>query len=277
MSYYDADTETTTRSAREDLSFGRGAPAELRAVNALSANQLRALIGRWIRGFQIRPITIKTGGGDGQQRHPSINTHYTSLAQSAAGTVQITVPRDCPEGVYQTLSEYVEVPRGGQLKVTAHLVYHRWQWLRDDPARIDAPLLPHNVEMSHLAAAYEGEPIPGLTGRCTQVLESVAETAEMNESRKACARYGLMWRKADGTPISPEETEIYVGSTGCWHGHNSDRFPCYGPQPMLGTPSKRRTKSVTGITPSRTARFEGKKRGGGGSSGGASKAAKVKA
>lgn len=251
MAYFDATQETSLRGGQPVAPVGFAA-SDVRAVNAISSVQVVALVRHWIDIGTLKPITVHTGGGDGVAPHASIHTHYTTLVPSADGKVQATVP----VGHVDTVSALrTALGRArGQVKVTLHLAYWRYQGRRGSEAV--CPQLPSNIEISHLAAAYQGVLLPN-GDVCTQVMASVAESSEMNESRKACARYGLMWRKAlDGSKIVPGA--IYLGASSCWHGHDSDRFPCYGPQPEPCTPLLKR-KRISGGTPVRAARFSGKK------------------
>lgn len=284
MAYFNPSAETTARGA-PDLNLVGPAPNELRVVNLLTGTQIHDLVSRWMASGAIKPITCRCGGGDGVARHPDLNTYYTHLVGTrGAGegsVVQITVP--VASSAYARLRPFISSP---QIKVAAHLVWHRYQWIQNhaDQNRRrdwidDCPLLPLNVEMAHLAPAYAGTRASN-GERITQVLETVACTSEMNESMKPCARYGLMWRKAiGGAVIQPEERDTYVGPTSCFHGHIPGHFSCYGPppEPDLSTPTKKRVRSpklVTGHTAERVDRFAGRK-GGGGRGGGRGKKLKT--
>ena len=94
-------------------------------------------------------------------------------------------------------------------------------------------LVPQGVEASHLAEAYHRSNtfLPG-----HRVELSELEAREVNESRKVCSLFGLMWRKPDGSVIKPIECwplsgvpteDTYQGHTMCMHSVLGS--PCYGP------------------------------------------------
>lgn len=85
------------------------------------------------------------------------------------------------------------------------------------------------VDVSHQAESYHNAATwPGWHNGM-KVEESVAETSEVNEDRKACTLFGRMWQFPDGTPMSPADAKSYVGPTACPHS----RFgkPCFAPYP----------------------------------------------
>jgi hypothetical protein len=130
--------------------------------------------------------------------------------------------------------------------------------------------VPVGVEVSHLAEAYHiGEPV----GFKVEVSE--LESSEVNESRKVCTKFGLMWYKANGDPIEPHERfeddagnanpAPYIGPTLC--PHKGLGSPCYAPYPIG-------SRVPTFLSPGRD-RAGGSKMGGGkGSGGGGAKKSK---
>ena len=230
MAYHRIRDETSLKTGSLDI-VGP-ARSEYRPVNALSVDMVNRLVTHWIRIACLKPCTLTTGGVD-----RPLKTHYTTMAASADGKVQMTVPSHMTD-IISVLREY-QSSGSKQVKVTSHLVY--WRWVND------GALFPMSLEMSHLCAAWAGSVLNG--ERCTQVLACVAETMEMNEPRKACARYGLMW-VVGGDWIGSEECSTYRGHTACWHGHDPKGYPCYGPKPDT-------VVKVTGESPLRKRRFCG--------------------
>jgi hypothetical protein len=89
--------------------------------------------------------------------------------------------------------------------------------------------IPNKGEVSHMAEGYHNA--VGITGyKEGMTIELVTlETRPMNLTRCLCRRYGLMWLKADGTPIPDDELDTYSGETLCMHGKYGQ--PCYGLEP----------------------------------------------
>lgn len=111
------------------------------------------------------------------------------------------------------------------------------------------------VEISHHAESYSvAHPE---WGEC-KVEVTQLESAPVNESRKNCTRFGLMWLKPNGELIGLEEE--YSGPTQCPHANCNS--PCYAPYPTL-------RKEPTGFTPN--PRKHGKGGRGSGAEGGGKK------
>lgn len=88
------------------------------------------------------------------------------------------------------------------------------------------PLVPAVAEISHKAEGYSAAHPEWGKGK---VELSELESADVNESRKICTRFGLMWRKPNGNRIAEDERDSYSGATMCFHGAFGS--PCYAPYP----------------------------------------------
>jgi hypothetical protein len=212
-------------------------------VNKLSREALDGLINYMRQRNKLVPCTVETGGS------PPVATHRSMYA--ASGQAQITPPVNslARRELSNALPDGVE---WNNVNLNVHLLLWRWQH--------DARLVPACVEVSHLAESYHrlGLPVPFNNWSSGHKIElSELESAEMNESRKVCTRFGLMWRKPDGSLITPDEkwggASQYVGPTMCLHSMLGS--PCYGPyfdearKPTFYTPfrqSRTQSKRVSG-------------------------------
>ena len=117
------------------------------------------------------------------------------------------------------------------------------------------PLIPSVAEISHHAEGYTAANL--VDWGAAKVELSALESHDVNESRKVCTRFGLMWRKPNGNLIGADED--YAGPTMCFHGAFGS--PCYAPHPY-------QWNAPTGATPNPRKTGGGRKRKGGGDGGG---------
>lgn len=146
----------------------------------------------------------------------------------------------------------------------AHVV---WRHLHRFPDTNECKWLMHNFECSHRAEAYdmfawpafEGDeayqgtnyPFPhdvGTPGWRVEISEQ--ESFDINDTRKLCAKYGLMWRRSDGSLILEDD---YVGPTMCIH--QAWGFPCFAPRPTAFVPVP-----ALAVPPRQKTRQSGRKR-----------------
>lgn len=205
-------------------------------VNALSRQSIDAIVNR----LQTMPrprlvqVRIETGG------KPPVTTWYSKLV-GTNGSTQVTIGSE-PLALELRNAGFGDATP--QTKVNLPLLMWRWQH--------NCRLVPAALEVSHLAEAYHAEgSFPNQDWRQGFKVEySELESREMNETRKACARYGHMWRKPDGELIQQDERwggeNQYEGSTACPHSVMGS--PCYGPYPIEG-----QERAITFLTPKRLA------------------------
>jgi hypothetical protein len=132
------------------------------------------------------------------------------------------------------LQPLLKVPHENYNKVNINIHQLLWRYQHPLPDGSGYGKVLADLEVSHLAEAYHSATYPRV-----ELLE--LEKSDVNESRKICSKFGLMWRKAgDGSSITPEEVNTYVGPTMCPHAAAGS--PCYGPYPSD-------FRSLTGTSP----------------------------
>lgn len=204
-------------------------------VNALDAAALDAQVLR-MRTFlhggvtRLHQAVISTGGGylnaqGVRVRWPDVTADF-SCYSAPTGQPQVTVPVNSLAKAqivswYESQGFPTDDPSIVKLNVSG-LMWRSTHQYRE---------IPVSVEISHLAEAYHNAanwPVglpPYLPGFRCEVSE--LEDWFINESRKPCARFGLMWRSAlDGSVLSADSTDPSM----CWHGTLLGS-PCYGPRP----------------------------------------------
>lgn len=201
-------------------------------ANVLNDTALLALVRFWSTGNKRRvtlnAVTVYTGG-----RADGVTAHVTSLDQGKIGS-----------GIaYDQIKAYrtsVGLATPKQINMNVNQVMWRLSNPIDPNVSFDAAgerrKIPVGVEISHCAESYH---FPATFAALSQnvianpqfkVELTVLEAAEVNESRKTCTRFMLMWRRADnGKLIYPSDN--YVGPTLCIHGACGG-IPCYAPPPM---------------------------------------------
>jgi len=189
----------------------------------------------------LRRITVEAGGVD------PVDTYYSTVVAgkpSSPGIAQWSVPAGaCPQAILDYKNAFPTYTTG-QIKINlGHLVWRITHQKADGQFR----MLPQGLEVSHLAEGYHGS-VDGIPGWMHGYkVELVAlEGSEVNESRKTCWRFSLMWRKPGETSlISLAEARTYRGPTQCCHAAWGS--PCYAPYPRV-------VSVPTFITPTRLSR-----------------------
>ncbi len=97
----------------------------------------------------------------------------------------------------------------------------------------DYALVPDGGEMSYQA---EGSHCAQEDGSMGEVLLIERESKEVKDSRKECAKGGLMWRKAPQAGGGICDDMNYTGHTMCPHA--TFGYPCYGPRLLTGPGEK---------------------------------------
>ena len=213
-------------------------------VNKLSHEAVDQLVQNMLARRKLVPCSVETGGS------PPVNTHRSKY--SASGQAQISPPVN--SRARQDLADSGAIPVDvdwNNVNLNVHLLLWRWQHT--------GRLVPTGVEVSHKAESYHRMGLPAPFDNWSnghKVELSELESAEMNESRKLCTRFGLMWRKPDGSVISPSEkwgeADEYVGPTMCPHSVLGS--PCCGPYVDVA-------RKPTFLTPLRQARTQSKRGG----------------
>eukprot|EP00208_Stichococcus_sp_RCC1054_P004037 CAMPEP_0206149114 /NCGR_PEP_ID=MMETSP1473-20131121/37610_1 /ASSEMBLY_ACC=CAM_ASM_001109 /TAXON_ID=1461547 /ORGANISM="Stichococcus sp, Strain RCC1054" /LENGTH=320 /DNA_ID=CAMNT_0053546559 /DNA_START=37 /DNA_END=999 /DNA_ORIENTATION=+ len=173
----------------------------------------------------LRRITVEAGGVD------PVDTYYSTVVAgkpSSPGIAQWSVPAGaCPQAILDYKNAFPTYTTG-QIKINlGHLVWRITHQKADGQFR----MLPQGLEVSHLAEGYHGS-VDGIPGWMHGYkVELVAlEGSEVNESRKTCWRFSLMWRKP-GVPagacpqaildykvelVALEGSEVNESRKTCW-------------------------------------------------------------
>jgi hypothetical protein len=198
-------------------------------ANILDAGQIDGLVANWQASGRIRQASIETGG-----HWPDRRAWFSTYA--SGGMAQFTPPPAVMQSIHAYLDENgIERPAYPPKVNMSHVL---WRWTHG------YRMLPVGCEVSHHGEAYEsadhwpanqlGVPYsPGFRCEVTQL-----EDGAVNESRKLCSRFALMWRRPDGVLIPQDQKDTYNGPTMCIHGALFDT-PCYGPFPTSGEAIKR--------------------------------------
>lgn len=217
------------------------------AVNALSLEAIDHMVDGML-GDSIHQRLIQTGGGyvnaQGVRVRWPDETAYFSCFKAGTGQAQVKVPaqsRSMADLVaYYEANGFPTEPLAEMKLNLAGLLWRKTHGHRQ---------IPINVELSHVGEAYESvgnwpADLPPFSQgyRCEHI---VLEDWFLNESRKQCARFGLMWRSAlDRSVLSLDSTAPSM----CWHGTLLGS-PCYGPhpalQPFAPAPPARSTRKKT--------------------------------
>lgn len=214
------------------------------AVNSLTPAQVNQLVAHFRAAGRLANFTVETGG-----RQP-VTVLRSSWA--AAGEAQVGLPAGPAfNAIRQTLIDegWLEAQQPSNA-VNLNVGELLWRYNHD------GRLFPLGAEVSHLASAYHSN-LP--SGHKVELSE--AESRDVNESRKYCAKFGLMWIHQDGTPFAADERHGQPGfqaiagqPTMC--PHSALGSPCYGPFiPIERVP--------TFLTPARVKVTGGRKRKGG--------------
>jgi hypothetical protein len=197
-------------------------------ANALRAQDIDELVAhlRQSRQSGLRQITVSTGGGRNGIRWPDKQTEYLEAARTQMHPpAKSKAWTECLQPLYPD-KHY------NSMNINIHQLLWRHQHPLSDGSGYRKVLA--DLEVSHLAEAYHSESHPRV-----ELLE--LEKSDVNESRKICSKFGLMWRKAgDGSRITPDQINTYVGPTMCPHAAAGS--PCYGPFPSD-------FRSLTGTSP----------------------------
>lgn len=230
--------------------------------NALSNGTITTMFNQLCARGILVEITIETGGGRNGVRFPSIaayrGNHNTSTVK-ANNQFKLSRFVGGDAAFNEILAYYREHPTLGSVPrslndVNLSLSGFMWRYTHCLP-NSQYPLIPVSVEISHQAEGYS------MANRELWVNAKVEVTQleghDVNESRKMCSLFGLMWKKPDGSIIARGEN--YSGPTQCPHGAYG--APCYGPVPTVW-------RNPTGFTPNPRKAGKKAKRDGDGSGGG---------
>ena len=211
-------------------------------VNNLSPQAILDLVARLRAnpGPRLVPVTVETGGAPPRDAFRSKYASSTSTAQFHPPQGSVAAAELLAQGWEEPLNN---------ININIHLLM--WRFTHN------FRLVPQGVEVSHQAEAYHRPGLPGpfsgwLNGHKVELTE--LETREVNESRKQCSKFGLMWIKPDGSLIEQDEkwgqANQYSGPTLCWH--KALGAPCYGPYIAVA-------KAPTFVTPKRLALTHGRR------------------
>lgn len=231
-----------------------------RPVNRLSTEGVDGLVNSCRQRNRLVTVNIVTGSSN--YNTEALLSRFKNDGSSSSA--QVTVPAgsqaeadldawadEAHERYYQLAVE--DRPRGpvptpasertkAYLVNVAHLV---WRFNHRFPGG-ECKLLLHGFELSHFAEGYDMHPWPPFPGdgevqstyvfppapvRGWRVEHSGLESYALNDTRKTCARFGLMWRKPDGQLITEDD---YVGPTMCFH-QGCGQMPCFAPRPSADT------------------------------------------
>jgi len=187
-------------------------------------------------------INVETGGGIGGVKFPTINCERGNNVRLAQIGSSNQFKLSATIGGLNALNEvraYMERRENADLlvgrkhglpskvnEVNVNLSNFMWRYTHRDPVTLMFPLIPHTLEISHLAEGYsKAHPTWGKA----KVELTQMESAEVNESRKFCTTFGLMWRKPDDSVIPAQQQDTYSGATLCPHAACGS--PCYAPYP----------------------------------------------
>lgn len=240
-------------------------------VNIWSVDRCHELVDYFESAGKLRRIMIETGGGRNGIRFPrqevfvSFQTQFGLSASpsdprnKALSDIEqwFEARRATRTAAIETASA-IEDPqeRAEALQMANSMVAYDMPIVTSINASMSQLIYRHRtgrpvltiLELSHLAEAYHSSSVIAGWTRYARVEYALHESHHINESRKVCNNFGLMWRKPDGDLIPPEEKDTYAGPTLCWHAGMGS--PCYGPYPEAwseasGTPNPR-TKSKGG-------------------------------
>jgi hypothetical protein len=236
--------------------------------NALGDETITAMLNQLTSRGILKQITITTGGGFNGVRFPVIaawrgshevatvkSNNQFKLSKHVGGVIAFNEIQ-----AYYRLHPGLGSPPSTMNEVNLSLSAFMWRYTHCLPTG-RYPLIPVSVEISHLAEGYSFVNRE-LWGNA-KVEVTQLEGHDVNESRKYCSLFGLMWRKPDGSII--RQGENYSGATLC--PHSAAGSPCYGPHPSAW-------RTPTGLTPN--PRKAGKKTKRGDGSGGSSNPKKPK-
>lgn len=220
--------------------------------NAFSASVLTSLVQQLIDASKLVPVTVVTGGGRLGARFPLVNTwRGNPLIATIQANNQIKLSESI--GGQTAFNEVVTYCQQHSLTVPTtpnatnlSLSNLMWRWTHRN-ADGSYPLVPVVVEISHHAEGYSAA--NSVEWGAAKVELSQLESHDVNESRKVCTRFGLMWRKPNGNLIGVDDD--YAGPTMCFHGIWG--VPCYAPHPDQWI-------APTGATPNPRKMGGGKKR-----------------
>lgn len=213
-------------------------------VNAFSDATLAPMLQQLLDAGIIVPTQVITGGGRNGVRWPVVNCYRGNpdISKVAANnqinlSAQVGGQRAVDEvAAYATLHGLRVPTKPNQVVVTlSHLMWRLTHRLADG----SFPKVPVVAEVSHKAEAYSLVNQPHWNKAKVELSE--LESSAVNESRKLCTQFGLMWLKAgSGQLISADERDTYCGPTMCPHA--SLGSPCYAPYPA-------QYARPTGLTP----------------------------
>lgn len=256
MSAYMETPEHSTR-----MRDAYGAP-HICKENALKDDTITTMFNQLTSRGILKQITITTGGGLNGVRFPTISawrgSHEVATVKS---NNQFKLSRHVGGVVafneilaYYRLHPGLGTPPGTMNDVNVSLSGFMWRYTHCLP-NSRYPLIPVSVEISHQAEGYSFANRE-LWGNA-KVEVTQLEGHDVNESRKTCTLFGLMWKKPDGSIIRPGEN--YSGPTQCPHGAAGS--PCYCPYPTAW-------RTPTGLTPNpRKAGKKAKRKDGSGGTG----------
>ncbi|KAI9025514.1 hypothetical protein DFJ74DRAFT_705011 [Hyaloraphidium curvatum] len=191
-------------------------------ANIFSPTAIKEMVYDMIdKGFlrEDRMVTVSTGGGIGGVRWPNRKVFVTNLSSNPPQMNFSYKKKGDPTG-------FKSKPYPGQeeMKLStkfnlSHILLRYYE--------LDGAPFPVGVEASH-RGERDKRLIPDRNAGANVELLT-AERPEANESRKTCALFASMWRKADGSLIPEAEKDTYTGHTRCPHAAFGS--PCYGHYP----------------------------------------------
>jgi hypothetical protein len=224
--------------------------------NAFSKNTIIRIYSALVNNGSLQPITIRTGGGRNGVAFPALQVmrgNHTFATIKANNQFKLSNHVGGQPALTEIHAYYASHPDMGNAPATLNgvncsLANFMWRYthrLPDD----SFPLIPATAEISHLAEGYSAAN-RAAWGEA-KVEYTQLESHDVNESRKTCSLFGLMWMKPGGEIIA--EHEGYSGPSMCPHA--SIGSPCYAPYPAAW-------RTPTGETPN--PRKQRRKSGGGG-------------
>ena len=215
-------------------------------VNCLDMSGLDTLYLQGVQSGVILPDAqvVETGGGRNGVRWPSRTVTVTTRTQirpnaGSAPDIQIRNWR---------MANVPDEPVGAQIYVnTSHLLWRRSHLFDGSPRHVMQTVeLSHHAESYHTQAIMQGihgVPISFVSQCRVEIAEM--EMSLMNETRKLCTRFAMMWRYPNGDIIPLAQVATYTGPTMCPHS-TLGGTPCYAPRPTEGG-----ARAPTGKTPSK--------------------------
>jgi hypothetical protein len=215
--------------------------------NAFSAATMTSIKNTLVqRGFLL-PIEVRTGGGYDDVPFPprqalrGNQAAYTQLGLTNQFRLSQDIGGDAALGEIQAY--YQEKADAGHewpgaMPVTlnaCNINMANFMWRYTHKIGAVFRKIPASVEISHHAEGYSAAHPEW--GACKVEIAQL-ENHHVNESRKLCTIFGLMWKKPSGEWI--EQNEVYGGPTQCPHA--TCNSPCYAPYPIT-------FKEPTGATP----------------------------